>query len=546
MVKAYEEAAELASVDSAYSYTYIDVDPSTKALKETTYRLYAEKDPLTGEVSNTTFDANFANVTDADSLAAKVSQNIIDEIAKYNNGDLVDGKLLDDKKYLASFTTEVKALLDTLAAGAKVDTSYVDDIKAWSDTLAMYKNADKTLSTKETAVSTALGNITDFSKAASFDAYRKALIAYYEAAVANGAKLNKVPVQVKGAALVNGVATETSVTSLVEIATALGDATNGNANVKFLYDLNYGFMNLAAATDTTSIVYVGADGKNARLQYTTKAFSKEAMDDRDMLDALERASEKAFGDVDLYIDNFNALQTNCTVDGSTYLQVQPTEADIKALNDILGIDAYTSLGSYGKYLYESDPANIVYAKNYKSIMTNLEGAIAYWEAKYAILKAKLEAQKAAEAAAALAMNKYYIENISNAQDKADDAQDEIDDINPIIGALDDLIDVYLPAWAKQNGTSQLGDYSTAQDAFKKALNNIIALKQASVRRVERKLAAAKVALELSTTEYCSAFNVAEADLNKAIADLEDAQAGLDKALAEMAKALEIIAALDAE
>ena len=30
-------------------------------------------------------------------------------------------------------------------------------------------------------------------------------------------------------------------------------------------------------------------------------------DDQDMLDALERASEKAFGDVDLYIDNFNAL-----------------------------------------------------------------------------------------------------------------------------------------------------------------------------------------------------------------------------------------------
>ena len=135
-------------------------------------------------------------------------------------------------------------------------------------------------------------------------------------------------------------------------------------------------------------------------------------------------SKAAFGEASLYLQ-INTQQSSVTVTGLGYLHTQPTEADVKGLKEYYNIDGISQLGSYGKYLFTTDAVNIVYAKNYKTIMANLEGAIAYWEAKYVILKGKLDAQKAAKDAAELAMNKYYIENISNVTTKENDIQEKM-------------------------------------------------------------------------------------------------------------------------
>jgi len=552
LVKAETEAAKTANVDSAYSYTYIDVDATAKALKETTYRLYGVKDAVTGQVNSTVFDANFATTTNADSLAAKAELAAINLIAKYDaNGNLLqDNKLYNDKKYLASFTTEVKAFLDTIAATAVADTSLKAKsdaaIKAWKDTLALYSAVDTTMAVKyDSAISKRNAwNAMAVKSPKTIDDYRKALLDYLTVAVKNGAVLNTTGILVPQDSVwvANGNSATKDLSYALEAPLALlADTTKTYYAIE---TLKVDF--LTAKTETGKRTEVDkATSKDKEFTYDKYAVKTAALDATTLLAALKRSSNAAFGKAENYVKNLPTYGADFVNKQGDYLHTQPSEVDVRALYDYFNIKDISggALGAYGKYLYAQDDAVEVFAKNYQAIIANLEGAIAYWEAAYKTLKAKYDAQQDAYKAATLAKNKYYYTNIDIVATKTNEIDQEISEIGLITGALDNLINVYLPAWENK---AQLGDYSAANDAFKKNLNNIIALKQASVRSLERALALAKVNLELSKTEYCSKLTIAESNLNKAIEDLKDAQAELDKALADAAKALEIIAALDAE
>jgi len=562
--KALDQALAAACVpaytDSAYSYTYLGVNSTTGATENTTFRLYGY-----GADTTTVLDANIV-MNNGDSLLAKVDQATLDKIAKYNQttGKLENSRVYLDKQTLASFTAEVRHFLDTIAAQkAEADTIYEYNanlaIKAWSDTLAMYKNADATVDTKWTAAQTALNNIAaaDQGKAASYATFRTKLIEYYTAAIANGATLNQVPVQVKG----SGIGTDkngndstyvTTVTSLVDMMTALNDATNGNANVMFLVNNGFTFNDSTTVAGDT-IDYKKADGKDGELAFYPAAFNKLPMDKGEMYAALVRASDHAFGKANLYhqTGKYEGQHAATTpYNEKAFLHVKPDSIDVLNIaffnnygdNDIhQAVTGATSgkLGEYGKYLIAKNDAVKAYANNYEAIIANLEGAITYWEATYKTLKTQYEAWVATKKDAKKAVSDFLKANNTTAvSEKSTEIGIEIGRLGNIISALRTAIQTYMPDGMKFN------DYGT--ENFITSIEGIIKQQQLNVRVAEKALADAKIALELDNTTSTIKVELYKMKLDAAIADLEERQAELDKALAELAKALEIIAALEAE
>jgi len=530
-----------ATVDSVYGYKYFGDEYATT--------LYGEETTTPADTATYLSDG----ATEIKEDAAKLAQveAALDSIAQYNatTGDLEGGILYDNKAELASFTAEVRHFLDSVAnKKAEDDTIYAYNankaIKAWSDTLAMYKNADATVDTKWTEVQTAYNAITDLTKPASYGTLRTKLIAYYTAAIANGAALNKVPVQVKAAGYdaAKDSTYTTSVTSLVDMMTALNDATNGNANVKFLFDEGMVLNNFKDSTTVASdtIDYVKADGKAGELAFYPAAFNKLPMDKNDMLQALVRASDNAFGDASLY----NNLTADYTHGSTDYLHVQPDSIDVLNIAFFNGLTEAAihatngTLGEYGKYLIAQSDAVKDFANNYESIMEDLEAAIAYWEATYKTLDAKFTAWETALDTANKALADYEEANLNSTTEKIGELTAEIKRLNNIVTALQNAIEVYLP--------EALDGKLYGEKAFYSTLETIVAGQRGTVNSLIKKVAIAKKAVELNECDSYSQLTTAKEELDAAIADLEAAQAELDKATETLLKALEIYEATIAE
>jgi len=570
--KATEAASKSVDVDSAYSYTYYTGVDSKGNLLETTYRLYGVKDAVTGEYSSTQFDNQFAKTKNADSLAAKAELAAINEIANYDdNGNLLQGnKLYNDKKYLASFTTEVKAFLDTIAAKTEADTLLLGEsnkaIKAWKEALAKYNSLDVTTDFAKLQKE-ALDAINAVTATTGAKNAGTKLLAYYTALEKNGLELHSVPVRKYELNQETGASTPK--VSLVALKTALADSVA----VRYLVNTIY------AKNKTTAFFSIGeteiAATTDMPKYYSDGVIKTEPTTKEDALKALQLASEKAFGPAENYVD---FEKHNFVDEQGGYLHTQPSEADVKALFTYFGItdvdgklmtygpkldendnpvlDAegkpvmepkaprypYGQLGAYGKYIFAELDAVEAYAKNYKAIMANLEGAIAYWEAKYAILKAKYDAQQNAYKAALLAQDKYEYENIQSVDKKAGKIEGEMTEASEIADILADLVEVYLPEAVKAE-ESEKANYT---EALIDRLQSAIDTKRKTVRAAERSVANYKIALELANTKHYTAFTEAEMTLNEELAKLEEAQAELDKALADLARGLEIIAGTTAE
>ena len=572
--KATEAASKSVDVDSAYSYTYYTGVDSKGNLLETTYRLYGVKDAVTGEYSSTQFDNQFANTKNADSLAAKAELAAINKIANYgDNGNLLQGnKLYYDKKYLASFTTEVKAFLDTIAAKTEADTLLLGEsnkaIKAWKEALAKYNSLDVTTDFAKLQKE-ALDAINAVTATTGAKNAGTKLLTYYTALEKNGLELHSVPVRKYELNQETGVSTPK--VSPVALKTALADSVAVRYLVNTIYAKNKataffskGETEIAATTDMPKYYSDGV----IKTEPTTKETA---------LNALKLASEKAFGPAKNYVD---FKKHNFVDEQGGYLHTQPSEADVKALFTYFGIIdvegnltldkevpvldkdgnqviedgkpkfdivkeplyPYGQLGAYGKYIFAELDAVEAYAKNYKAIMANLEGAIAYWEAKYAILKAKYDAQQNAYKAALLAQDKYEYENIESVEEKALKIEGEMTEASDIADILDDLVEVYLPEAVKAEVSAKANYTEALIDRLQSAINK----KRKSVRDAERSVANYKIALELANTKHYTAFTKAEMKLNEELAKLEEAQAELDKALADLARGLEIIAGTTAE
>ena len=560
--KALQEAVEAAlipaTVDSVYGYKYFGDEYATT--------LYGEE--ATTPADTATYLSNgTAEVTEKAAKLAQV-EAALDSIAQYDNdGTLIGGKLYADKKYLASFTAEAKHFLDSVAAmKADADTVFEAEakkaIKAWEDALAKYAKADTTM--KALADTAAKYYYSDwdetsktgstkrvFANANSMKDFAKAMYDYLEVAQKNGAELNKVLAfddSIKRPAIVGGAIAykDSAAYSMQNVLDVLKDTVKTYSAYK---EFQVDFYLPAPESGTKTKDFTVLDkATEAKKKFTNNLFAiKTAAPDTDELyNNLVWASKNAFGEASLYY----TLGSAYTHGDTGYLHVQPDSADVMNIiffngfdNDEIHADLIENVsngvvGAYGKFLVAKNDDVKAFANNYKAIMTDLEAAIAYWEATYKTLNAKFTAWEDTLDAAVKAQDDYEEANINNLGEKKAELQAEITRLNKIKKALQDAIEVYLPQMLDGN--------KYGEQAFYNSLNEVIASQRATVLSLTKQVAAAKKAVELND---CGSYNKVAAEqlaLDVAMAELENAQAELDKALANVAKALEIYQSIIAE
>ena len=533
---AVEEAGKPAVLDSVYSYTYYGAEDSV-ALK-TSENGAPKTELFNGEEIEKTY----------------VTQEAIDLIEKLNaDGELIDGLIKEAKDMVSSFTAEKKNLLDTIAKYAENDTTALGNsnkaIKAWEDALKAYNGTVSAadLAVAKTAAETAANTFVTAYNAAAGDAakektaaeaYRKVLIKYYDAAKKNGMTFNNIALGEP--ALYPGTSTVYTKYTASNVYTLLNDATNGAANLVTVYEAvsnNVNYFLTVQKDKTKDEAYKSTPEKTEAdvkvATWLSGAIAKDAAND--YLAKLEAASEDAFGPAAQYITG--EFSTELLGETGNYLQVKPDTADVLWLAG----QGSSNLGYFGTYLLTEDDAFTAYAKNYKEIIKNYEGAEAYWTAKVAILKAALVAQEAALEAAEIAQEEYEIENIEAIGDKIDVINERAGRIEAVRDALKAAVEVYLPAELK--GSS---DYATGAETFAKMLAGKIESAQDDVEDAEDDLAGAQIDLEKNENGTYSSLESAKVAYEKAQAKLDEAQAELDKALKDLEKALEIFAATSAE
>jgi len=275
-----------------------------------------------------------------------------------------------------------------------------------------------------------------------------------------------------------------------------------------------------------------------------------------LLGKLQAASIDAFGQASQYLKDLpNSLEYTHASKG--YLHVMPDTADIKNLK-AFAIATKESLGKFGAYVLATDDKIEEYAKNYKSIMADLETAIAYWEATYKTLKAKYDAQQKAFEDSKAAFELYYAENIETLEGKVGVANGKASRIAELQKALLEAIMLYLPDEfteltkvggkyaTKYTGLSKditLSQLTTNFGLFIEFLEDEVEDAKKEVVEAEDDLANAKM-WETLIENGKSGVELAKENLDAKIAKLEEAQAKLEEALANVAKGLEIIAAVN--
>ena len=588
--KALEKAATetaTAYVDSVYGYKYYDVyEGKLNEFAQTlTYNVKS------GEVYSGAKWENSKAVDSLDAIKAGLSASV----------DLIKDQKTKDSLEVLTFTAYKKDLLDTLAANVdkfttQDSTAVAAAVKAWETALAAYKaGEDFTIDPIKPKAKVLIDSIksqtaTYLKKKTAVEAFATALATKYAALPANQVSFNKIKLQKPTYPATGTKVDEGTITSFL--------ASTDNKYHYMVYALEYfGLANnvvFDAGTGmlTFDLTTLGEDEKEYETFFTkegeaattsvnagsvlgalklkeAKTFAGNFKDNAQgvqvgttLLGDLVVASAAAFGPSHLYLQgNHTANLTD-----KYYLTVKPTEEDIKYVftkvitdqtkttgissTTINGVTTYTYngidytnslIGKYGLSFTASIDDYKKYAKNYKAYLTNLEGAVAYWESALAALDKKNDENILAAAAATEAFNAYKLANVQPLLDEIEILKKRAGSIDNVCVELLDAIEMYLPA-NRLIGTNPIT--VTNYEGLAAFLNARIKEAKASVTSAENTLADAELELALFEQDKYNPSADAQAALDEAIAELEKATAKLEEALANLAKGLEILAAVN--
>ena len=451
------------------------------------------------------------------------------------------------EREIASYTTEYTYWLDSIAANdsarlAEIKTASDSAIIKWKGALKSYQEADATVGAKRQAAETALAAFDALTtkNAKNIDAARKAILAYYTAAKANGAKFNKVPAaQGRVTVEVAGAPVYKYPYAMEDVMTVLADTTKTySAYVEF--DVNFfGVVDANSEETTTVNKYYNATSKtDVTLTYMEDviATADKAIGEGvpaaagTFLKELQDSSYIAFGPAANYINAYE-IEVDNEIETNGYLHKQPTAADAKFVG-------YDNAGNYGRYLASLDEEYQFKAKNYKAIVADLQAAVAYWTAKWNIMVADRAAAQVAMEATAEAETE-YAKQWNDREEELDELKNRIDRLSNMAGILKEAIMAYLPDEYKAQSTPLYDP-----KGFTNFLKNQVVAAQAEVDNKKLALAAAQYNAELALDGKYDVYSEAKQNLDAAMAELEAAQAKLDAALADLEKGLAIIAAVN--
>lgn len=430
----------------------------------------------------------------------------------------IDGQITTLKGILGGYTSQKKALLDELAANQEAKIVSLkktsdDAIKAWQDAKAKYDavgsyddtKALQTIIAAETAYWTAIAaanSLSDLTQKANAQAiakinYAKALVAYYtEAEKYVGCATNEVELELTDP---SGTGKKKVKHTVLEW---LSDETYSGIYLDMLMAPNvYG--------STTAMYTVGGAIKTMGTPAT-------------LLADLRTASQTAFGTAYQY-------QSTSALPDNSYMRVQPTEAEVKAITSY-----ETTCGALGEYLYASDPKTEYEAMNYKDIIKDYEAVIAAFEKDKADLTKEHTALKTALDNATAALNAYVAAHMTPLTTEQTTLNDRMTALNNVKSALLTAVDTWLPE------TSSAGGYRDTE-SFEAWLADMVKTAEDDVLNKESALAQAEINLTKANDGKYDAVSNAKKDLDDAMAELEAAQAELETATENLKTALEIMA-----
>ena len=392
----YQKQIAAFKVDSAKALNGEERKALDKAVADANKALTAEQDTLNnmklaGNVVDTLLwyngvknDMSTINI-DAENVSADAAAKYLAGVDYANAEDSLDyvGVIAGLRAEHDSYTTEYKYWLDsiassdaTIAAGIKANADSA--IVFWQRALAAYNAADTTVATKKAAAEKALDTFhnlaSDKKNATAIDAARKAILAYYTAAKANGATFNKVPAkQARITVEENNAPVYKNPYAVEDVMTVLADtAKTYSAYVEF--GVNFFAVKGAneSQIETNPDYYDATAKKNVALKYYTSVIAKADKElgegnpaaAESFLGELQTKSNEAFGLASLYVNSnaeVVALQNG-------YLHKQPNKEDAKFVG-------YNNAGKYGTYLASLDAETQYVAKNHEAIKADLKSAI---------------------------------------------------------------------------------------------------------------------------------------------------------------------------
>lgn len=538
LLKAEREAAEAyydQEVDSVYSFEMLAEESYTETLALT------EDGTVVTDAEVTEEEAKAAAAADAIAYLKDVD----------NEGE---GYIADLEEKIASYTTEKKYWLDSIAAMAeKSDAALAEgiakDLKAWKDALAAYKAA-KTISTDAMVNDKgegALKTYNDAIKAAAGDAakivvakqnFADAIVAFFAGLPANQFTYNTITLFTG----TNAAGKDTYATKNIK------EWLTGNEKAIY-FDLlvQYFDGNITKFwTEGTKETVKAGEAPSPKATGAVAAYihkrDKDETADNLSLDKekaattlygkLVQASKKAFGDAAIWADRIELPEG---VDQDGYLHNEPSAEDAAFVYAKYG---KTNMGTCGVALLAEDEETAFEAKNYEAIIENLEAAVAYWTAKWDILVANHAAAEEALETAEAAVEE-YAKQWTDLEEEIEEIENRVARLTKMTNILKEAVMTYLPA----EYTDEWEAYDV--EGFAEFLKEQVESAKEDVVEAEWELAEAKRAAELALDGKYDPFAEAKKTLDDAVAALEKAQAELDEATANLAKGLEIIAAVNA-
>lgn len=417
---------------------------------------------------------------------------------------------------IAGYTSQKKALLDEIAADQKATVENAKKasdakVKAWQDAKTKYEavgsfNANTASATVEAAQKAfddaivAAEKISDAQQKANAQAlayinYAKALVAYYtEVDKYVGCKTREVTLSVTQP---DGTKKDVKKT----ILEWLSDANYSGVYLSMIIDKGY---------NSTALRTFGPESWRG----ITKMGTVE-----DLLNALVAASDLAFGKAEQY-------QSTNPVEDNDYMRVQPTEDEVKAIENY-----QQNCGALGYYYYVADPSTQYEALNYKTIIAEYEKALAYFTEASTNLKDEHKKLQTAFDEAKAAVEAFEEENINILDEEMERLTDRWDAWKTVKSQLVAAVNKWLPENNNYTGT----------ESFEAWLNDQITKAENAVIKQEEEVVAKKVALEKMKDGKYDTVSYAKEELDKAMAALEAAQAELETATENLKTALEIMA-----
>ena len=510
-------------VGSVYSYEYMEYEGNV------TKNLHIADDAGNVEVSYN---------TNADAAKKALVTKSLDALAGANWNSKTDGLIYDHNYQIGWYTTERKALLDSIAKHATASAATTKenaekDVTAWENALAAFKGA-KDINTEAmykagTGSAEATGALPTFEKAmteagssvedqlVAKQAFADAIVAYYNTLPATQVAFTTIT-----------LGTEVDGDMIYTAKTAkewLSDAALKHKNLEKLktYFGSYEALWKVNTLDFNADGTVDGEQKNANGSVktggaVTGAFSAFKLKS-DLQNELTAKSKKAFGTAQIYA-NGTALGDE---QGDSYMHTKPTLEDVKRLvfveNVVKNAD---NIGTWGMYLLSVDDETVWHAKNYAAIIENLEGAVEYWTETVAALKAARSASYAELVAADNAFKAYKKANITDLQNTSAAYAERIGRLENVKDALIAAVDKYL-----QSNYAELG----GEMQFEKWLKQQVATLEGKTITLEKNLAYAEANLKaVQEGHFDAAENIKE--IQEELADLEAELADLVKELEE--------------